>query len=114
MSFLLTKCKELDYSALVSINGGCSGSGGVFGGTGSGAGSSSGSKSYHEPYFSTAYSGSCSGNILTVTSLGTGSSSLKKEYGKVPNPYAIIDVGVVRSKDFEITGASNSPFNLIV
>ena len=49
MSFLLSECKELDYSHLVSINGGCSGS----------FMHMPGSPQYNFP---AGYSGSCSGS----------------------------------------------------
>lgn len=63
MSFLLSKCKELDYSALISINGGCSGSGNVLTGIGS-------TGSYAYP----TYGGNCSGSAGVGSKTGSKSS----------------------------------------
>ena len=63
MSFLLAKCKELDYSSLVSINGGCSGSASLL----SGAGGANTKVVCGYP--GNSFSGFCSGS-----SVGTGSS----------------------------------------
>ena len=63
MSFLLSECKELDYSHLVSINGGCSGSAGVI--------SYGGGPQYNYP---NGYSGSCSGSGGSWNGGGSGST----------------------------------------